>query len=117
MFLLGNWAASATLLELRGGIVLSTWMVRLRVGIVLSTWMVRWRGGIVLSTWMVRWRGGIVLSTWMVRRKAAGWRGLFDAGLLLPRLWVPPRPKSVDFHDAENRQRPCRMIIRHVKDP
>ncbi|GFW96961.1 uncharacterized protein TNCV_4801741 [Trichonephila clavipes] len=25
--------------------------------------------------------------------------------------------KSVDFHDAQNRQRPCRMIIRHVKDP
>ncbi|GFV72582.1 hypothetical protein TNCV_3066511 [Trichonephila clavipes] len=24
-------------------------------------------------------------------------------------------PKSVKFHDAENRQRPCRMIIRHVK--
>ncbi|GFX42615.1 hypothetical protein TNCV_261501 [Trichonephila clavipes] len=24
---------------------------------------------------------------------------------------------SVDFHDAENRQRLCRMIIRHVKDP
>ncbi|GFS54830.1 hypothetical protein TNCV_3575641 [Trichonephila clavipes] len=22
-----------------------------------------------------------------------------------------------DFHDAENRQRPCRIIIWHVKDP
>ncbi|GFT47078.1 hypothetical protein TNCV_3747341 [Trichonephila clavipes] len=32
-------------------------------------------------------------------------------------LRVRPRPKSVDFHNAENRQRPCRMIIRHVKDP
>ncbi|GFX09685.1 hypothetical protein TNCV_652861 [Trichonephila clavipes] len=28
-----------------------------------------------------------------------------------------PRPKSVDFHDAENLQRLCRVIIRHVKDP
>ncbi|GFY34231.1 hypothetical protein TNCV_2505341 [Trichonephila clavipes] len=30
---------------------------------------------------------------------------------------VGPRPKSVDFHDAENQQRPCQMIIQHVKDP
>ncbi|GFT20265.1 hypothetical protein TNCV_4060531 [Trichonephila clavipes] len=29
-----------------------------------------------------------------------------------PRFRAQPWPKSVDFHDAENRQRPCRMIIR-----
>ncbi|GFV01945.1 ras-specific guanine nucleotide-releasing factor RalGPS2 [Trichonephila clavipes] len=44
----------------------------------------------------------------------AGW---FVAGLLHLRLRVQPRPKSVDFHDAENRQRPCRILIRHVKNP
>ncbi|GFV48947.1 hypothetical protein TNCV_1093471 [Trichonephila clavipes] len=26
----------------------------------------------------------------------------------------PPRPKSVDFHDTENRQRSCHMIIRQI---
>ncbi|GFV35231.1 hypothetical protein TNCV_620271 [Trichonephila clavipes] len=30
--------------------------------------------------------------------------------------YVRPRPKPVDFHDVENRQWPCRMIIRHGKD-
>ncbi|GFT98771.1 hypothetical protein TNCV_3792161 [Trichonephila clavipes] len=44
-------------------------------------------------------------------------RGWFVVGLLYRRLRVRPQPKSVDFHDAGNRQRPCRMIIRHVKDP
>ncbi|GFW98990.1 hypothetical protein TNCV_1782091 [Trichonephila clavipes] len=33
------------------------------------------------------------------------------------KLRVRPQRKSVDFHDAENRQRTCRIIIRHVKDP
>ncbi|GFV88455.1 hypothetical protein TNCV_1242681 [Trichonephila clavipes] len=41
----------------------------------------------------------------------------FVVGLLHPRLWIQLRPKSVDFHDAENRQRQCRMIIRQSKDP
>ncbi|GFV58524.1 hypothetical protein TNCV_4933091, partial [Trichonephila clavipes] len=47
----------------------------------------------------------------------SGLCGLFVAALLHIRLRVRPKPKSVDYHDAENRQRPCRMIIRHVKDP
>ncbi|GFY03432.1 hypothetical protein TNCV_1173881 [Trichonephila clavipes] len=50
----------------------------------------------------------------------SGRRGWFVAGSLHPRLRVQPRPKSVDFHDAENRQQPCRMYgtyIRNVKDP
>ncbi|GFV24965.1 transposable element Tcb2 transposase [Trichonephila clavipes] len=42
----------------------------------------------------------------------AGWRGWFVARLLHLRLRVRPRPKSVDFHDVENPQRPCDMIIR-----
>ncbi|GFU19025.1 hypothetical protein TNCV_430651 [Trichonephila clavipes] len=46
----------------------------------------------------------------------AGWRGWFVAGLLHVRLRVQHRLKSVDFHDAENQQRSCRMIIRHAKD-
>ncbi|GFY36620.1 uncharacterized protein TNCV_28241 [Trichonephila clavipes] len=46
-----------------------------------------------------------------------GWRGWFVAGVPPPRLQVRPRPKSVDFRDAENQQRPCRMIIWHVEDP
>ncbi|GFU03454.1 transposon Tf2-11 polyprotein [Trichonephila clavipes] len=29
------------------------------------------------------------------------------------RLWIQPRPESLDFHDAEKRQRPCRMIMQH----
>ncbi|GFY25391.1 hypothetical protein TNCV_2485111 [Trichonephila clavipes] len=40
----------------------------------------------------------------------------FVAILVRPSLRVKPLPKSADFHDAENRQRPCRMIMRHVKD-
>ncbi|GFV91200.1 hypothetical protein TNCV_897211 [Trichonephila clavipes] len=47
----------------------------------------------------------------------AGWRAGFAAGLLHPRLRVRLWPKSVDFRDAENQQRSCRTIIRHVKDP
>ncbi|GFW25192.1 hypothetical protein TNCV_2262501 [Trichonephila clavipes] len=48
-----------------------------------------------------------------------GWHGWFVAGLLHPRLRVRLRSKPVDFPDAENRQRPCRMIIRKIdaKDP
>ncbi|GFV45860.1 hypothetical protein TNCV_2322201 [Trichonephila clavipes] len=42
----------------------------------------------------------------------AEWRSRFVTGLLYPKLRVRPRPKSVDFPDAESRQRPCRMIIR-----
>ncbi|GFV28258.1 hypothetical protein TNCV_679461 [Trichonephila clavipes] len=42
----------------------------------------------------------------------AGWCSWFVAGLVRLRLWVLLRPKSVDFHDAENRQRPCRMTMR-----
>ncbi|GFV49892.1 hypothetical protein TNCV_1391741 [Trichonephila clavipes] len=45
------------------------------------------------------------------------WRSWFVVGHLYPRLLVRHRPKSVDFPDAQNRQRPCRMIIRHEKDP
>ncbi|GFU44162.1 hypothetical protein TNCV_3383361 [Trichonephila clavipes] len=26
------------------------------------------------------------------------------------------QPKLADFHDAKSRQRPCRMIMQHVKD-
>ncbi|GFW27149.1 hypothetical protein TNCV_93751 [Trichonephila clavipes] len=48
---------------------------------------------------------------------SAGWHGWFVAGFQHPRLRVRTRLKSVDFHDAKNRQRPCRRIIRHVKDP
>ncbi|GFX66678.1 hypothetical protein TNCV_1428441 [Trichonephila clavipes] len=44
-------------------------------------------------------------------------RGWFVADLLYPSLRVRPRLKSADFHVAENRQWPYRMIIRHVKDP
>ncbi|GFT83953.1 HTH_48 domain-containing protein [Trichonephila clavipes] len=38
------------------------------------------------------------------------------SGLLRPSLWIQSQPKSVDFHDAKNRQRPCRMIMRLLKD-
>ncbi|GFV69618.1 hypothetical protein TNCV_4507331 [Trichonephila clavipes] len=47
----------------------------------------------------------------------AGKSSWFVAGLLPLRLRVRPWSMSVDFHDAENRQRPCRMIMRHVKNP
>ncbi|GFY30809.1 hypothetical protein TNCV_3119691 [Trichonephila clavipes] len=42
---------------------------------------------------------------------------IYGTGLECLRLWVRPRPKSVDFHDAEKRQRTCRLIKRHVKNP
>ncbi|GFV02813.1 hypothetical protein TNCV_2304461 [Trichonephila clavipes] len=47
----------------------------------------------------------------------AGWRGWFVISLLPLRLWVRPQPKLGNFHHAENRQWPCRMIKEHVKDP
>ncbi|GFX89239.1 hypothetical protein TNCV_1339381 [Trichonephila clavipes] len=47
----------------------------------------------------------------------AGGHGWFVAGLRHLRLRVRFRPKTVDFHDAENLQRPCRMIIRHQVPP
>ncbi|GFV20092.1 hypothetical protein TNCV_4193911 [Trichonephila clavipes] len=40
----------------------------------------------------------------------AGWRSWFVAGLLHLRLRVRTKPKSVDFHDVENRHRPCRQV-------
>ncbi|GFW78699.1 hypothetical protein TNCV_4261221 [Trichonephila clavipes] len=43
---------------------------------------------------------------------SAGWRGWFANGLLYPRLRVRYRPKSVDFHDVKNRQRPCPNNLR-----
>ncbi|GFY16508.1 hypothetical protein TNCV_735371 [Trichonephila clavipes] len=50
-------------------------------------------------------------------KRPAGWRGWLVSGLLYPRLRARPRLKSVDFHDVENRQWPCRLIIRHEKHP
>ncbi|GFV63108.1 hypothetical protein TNCV_1345671 [Trichonephila clavipes] len=46
-----------------------------------------------------------------------GCRSWFVACLLPLSLWVQSWLKSGDFHDAENRQLPCRMIMRHVKNP
>ncbi|GFY05150.1 hypothetical protein TNCV_3270221 [Trichonephila clavipes] len=46
----------------------------------------------------------------------AGWCSWFVAGLVRPSLWVRILPKSVDFHNAENQQWPCRMIMQNVKD-
>ncbi|GFT25560.1 hypothetical protein TNCV_1964991 [Trichonephila clavipes] len=40
-----------------------------------------------------------------------GWRGWFVTGPLHPSLRVRQRSKSVDFHGAEHRQQPCRIII------
>ncbi|GFU12109.1 hypothetical protein TNCV_1781271 [Trichonephila clavipes] len=47
----------------------------------------------------------------------AVWCSWFVAGLLLLRLRVRPRPNSVVFHNAENRQRACRMIMPHGLAP
>ncbi|GFX38519.1 hypothetical protein TNCV_2344901 [Trichonephila clavipes] len=47
-------------------------------------------------------------------KRPAGWRGWIVAVPPHLRLRVRPRSKSVDFHYGENRQRPCRMVIRHV---
>ncbi|GFV06392.1 hypothetical protein TNCV_2947151 [Trichonephila clavipes] len=47
----------------------------------------------------------------------AGWRSRFVADPVHSRLRVRARPKSVDSHGSENRQRPCRMTMRQVKDP
>ncbi|GFX16006.1 hypothetical protein TNCV_4702651 [Trichonephila clavipes] len=53
-------------------------------------------------------------ATFYSAATGCSWSG---TGLVRPSLWVRPRQKLVDFHDAKNRQRPCRMIIRDVKDP
>ncbi|GFS66234.1 hypothetical protein TNCV_3855661 [Trichonephila clavipes] len=45
----------------------------------------------------------------------AGWCSWFVTGLLYPRFQTRPRYRSVDFPDAKNQQRPCRMIIRQGK--
>ncbi|GFW10947.1 hypothetical protein TNCV_4459221 [Trichonephila clavipes] len=58
-------------------------------------------------------RSNVLQLVWC-GRLLLGW---FVAGFLHSRFRVRPRPKLVDFHDAEIRQRPCRMIIQHVKDP
>ncbi|GFW51303.1 hypothetical protein TNCV_3254321 [Trichonephila clavipes] len=47
----------------------------------------------------------------------SGWRSWFVTGLMHPRLRVRPRPKSKDFHDAENRQRPCHYLGYGASDP
>ncbi|GFX01224.1 hypothetical protein TNCV_4581901 [Trichonephila clavipes] len=52
----------------------------------------------------------------MPRDLSAGWCGWFFAGFLHPRLRVRLRPESVDFHNAENREWPCCVIIRPFKD-
>ncbi|GFT20587.1 hypothetical protein TNCV_2184111 [Trichonephila clavipes] len=47
----------------------------------------------------------------------SGWgRSSFAAGHVSKSLRVQSRPKSVDFHDVENRQLPRRMTMRHGKD-
>ncbi|GFV52186.1 KRAB-A domain-containing protein 2 [Trichonephila clavipes] len=51
------------------------------------------------------------------RNSPPGYRGWFCASFVRLRLWVRPRPNSVDFHDAENRKRPCRMIAWQVQHP
>ncbi|GFY27050.1 hypothetical protein TNCV_2066711 [Trichonephila clavipes] len=54
-----------------------------------------------------------------VARVVYGSTGQLDGGtgLVRPSLRVRLQTKSVDFHDAKNRQRPCRMFMHHVKDP
>ncbi|GFW73235.1 hypothetical protein TNCV_2798991 [Trichonephila clavipes] len=52
----------------------------------------------------------------MIRKiQPAVWHSWFVVGLLHLSLRARIRPKSVDCHDAENRKRSCRMIMRHVK--
>ncbi|GFX93976.1 hypothetical protein TNCV_3413471 [Trichonephila clavipes] len=60
---------------------------------------------------------GIVSDEYWYYKEPSGRRGWFVPGFICLWLRVRPRPKSVDFHDAENRQRKCRMVMRHVKDP
>ncbi|GFX46743.1 hypothetical protein TNCV_4038911 [Trichonephila clavipes] len=50
-------------------------------------------------------------------RLSAWWRSSLGAGLVRPSLRARPRPKSVNCHDAKNRQRPCRMKVRHARVP
>ncbi|GFV60282.1 hypothetical protein TNCV_3469181 [Trichonephila clavipes] len=58
--------------------------------------------------------GHAIPATNYFTRHPPGWRsGLFVAGRLLSWLWIRPQPKSLNFHDAENRQCPCRIVIWH----
>ncbi|GFS80587.1 hypothetical protein TNCV_3870131 [Trichonephila clavipes] len=52
----------------------------------------------------------------LTNSQPANWRSWFVAGLLHLSLRVPPRPKSENFLDAENRQRPRCMFVLQVKD-
>ncbi|GFU68128.1 hypothetical protein TNCV_247921 [Trichonephila clavipes] len=47
----------------------------------------------------------------------AGLCSWFVTGVVRLRLQARHRTKSVEFHDVEIRQRPCRMIMRYLKDP
>ncbi|GFW62783.1 hypothetical protein TNCV_2625461 [Trichonephila clavipes] len=51
----------------------------------------------------------------MFTSESSEWRSWFVSGLMYTRLRVRSRPKSMDIHDTENHQRPCRMIIRHER--
>ncbi|GFX29865.1 hypothetical protein TNCV_4749941 [Trichonephila clavipes] len=60
---------------------------------------------------------GAVWSMGHTQQIPVGWRSWLVAGLMYPRLRVHAWTKSAGFSAAGNRQRQCRMIIRHEKDP
>ncbi|GFX57958.1 hypothetical protein TNCV_3069251 [Trichonephila clavipes] len=65
-----------------------------------------------MTTYSIILRSLFASNKFFFKKVLAGWRGWFVAGLLRSRLWIPPRLKSVDFHDAENRQWPCRTACK-----
>ncbi|GFX88908.1 transposable element Tcb1 transposase [Trichonephila clavipes] len=76
-----------------------------------------WQNGVKLFLLMSHASVCNITMFTTIFKSPTGWRGWFVAGLLHLRMRVRPRPKSVYFYDAENRQQLCRMIIWHVKDP
>ncbi|GFV93539.1 hypothetical protein TNCV_1988511 [Trichonephila clavipes] len=68
---------------------------------------------IVMELCFLDYKNVYVKKKFNVAITLAEWHSWFVAGLVCLSLRV--RLQTKEFHDAENQQRPCRMIIRHVK--
>ncbi|GFW01116.1 hypothetical protein TNCV_1763541 [Trichonephila clavipes] len=59
----------------------------------------------------------VVLPKGVTLLQQAGWVAWLVYRWPFAPKFAGSTPAAVDFHDAENQQWPCHMIIRHVKDP
>ncbi|GFW15017.1 hypothetical protein TNCV_983091 [Trichonephila clavipes] len=66
---------------------------------------------------MIKVLGKISLDRKIRNIEPAGWFGLVRHRPPSPKVANSTLDKSMVFQDAENRQRPCRITIRHEKNP